>query len=411
MTCEFCGWRVTLAATAMNSWIEALREAIRAEEPAAVTLRRELHRHPDLSGEEGPTAERIRRALGSVASQPVAGTGLLARIGPAGGPAIAIRAELDALPVAEATGVPWSATGTRMHACGHDVHLAALTALCTAARQTALLLPAAILAVFQPREESTPAGGASGALDIVASPEWAAHDVRAVIAAHVQPLLPAGTIAATSGPVNAAVSNFGITITGAGGHAAYPHATHDPVLALSEVVVSLQQAVSRRISPTSAAVLSVGMLRAGTAPGVIPASAQAWGTLRALSPADLDTLETVAAHVAEHVALAHGCQAVTSFDRGEPVLVNNEELTRHARRLLSGSGAVIAPELRSCGADDFAFYAQQHPGLMMFVGVENSDHQPASLHQPTFYPPDEAVFLVADTLLAGFAAACELLDQ
>jgi metal-dependent amidase/aminoacylase/carboxypeptidase family protein len=107
-----------------------------------------------------------------------------------------------------------------------------------------------------------------------------AHDVRAVIAAHVQPLLPAGTIAATSGPVNAAVGNIEITVTGAGGHAAYPHATHDPVLALSEVVVSLQQAVSRRISPTSAAVLSIGMLRAGTAPGVLPAAARAWGTLR-----------------------------------------------------------------------------------------------------------------------------------
>jgi amidohydrolase len=391
----------------MNSWIQALRDAVRAEAPAAVTLRRELHRHPDLSGEEGPTAERVRRALGPVDWQPVAGTGLLARIGPADGPAIAIRAELDALPVAEATGVPWSATGTRMHACGHDVHLAALTALCAAARQTRTPPPAAILAVFQPREESIP----SGALDVVASPEWAAHDVRAAIAAHVQPLLPAGSIAATPGPVNAAVSNIEITITGPGGHAAYPHATHDPVLALSEVVVSVQQAVSRRISPTSAAVLSIGMLRAGTAPGVIPATAQAWGTLRALSPADLDTLETVVAHVAEHVALAHGCQAATSFDRGEPVLVNDEQLTRHARHLLSGSGAGLAPELRSCGADDFAYYAQRHPGLMMFVGVDSSDQRSASLHQPSFYPPDDAVLRVADTLLCGFAAACALLGE
>lgn len=390
----------------MNSWIEALREAVRAGEPAAIALRQELHRHPDLSGAEGPTAERIRHALGPVDSRPVAGTGLLVRIGPPDGPAIAIRAELDALPIAETTGVPWSARGTRMHACGHDVHLAALTALCSAARHAEIPPPAAILAVFQPREESIP----SGALEVVTSPEWEAHDVHAVIAAHVQPMLRTGTIAATPGPVNATVSNIKITITGPGGHAAYPHVTHDPVLALCEVVVSLQQAVSRRISPTSAAVLSIGMLCAGTAPGVIPSSAQAGGTLRALSDADLNTLETVTTQVAEHIALAHGCQASILFDRGEPVLVNDERLARYARTLLSGSGSVIAPELRSCGADDFAYYAERYPGLMMFVGVESSDQRNASLHQPSFYPPDDAVLCVADALLYGFAAACQLLD-
>jgi amidohydrolase len=388
----------------VTEWVAALREATRAEEHAAIALRHELHRHPDLSGNEQATADRIRNALPDVDCQPVAGTGLLARIGRQDGPSIAVRAELDALPVVEATGVPWSSDGPRMHACGHDVHLAALTAICWALQRTPIPAPA-LLAVFQPREESIP----SGALDIVSTPEWAAHDVRAVIGAHVQPLLPARAVAATPGAINAAVCDFHITITGSGGHAAYPHATQDPVLALAEVIVSLQQAVSRRISPTSASVLSTGILQAGSAPGVIPASAYAAGTLRALDPDDMQILRTATEEVAEHVARAHRCQASVSFDQGEPVLVNDEQLALRARDVLTSFGTDLAPDLRSCGADDFAYFAQRYPSLMMFVGVDGG--KATSLHQAAFYPAEEAVLDVADALLGGFAAACQLIES
>lgn len=383
-------------------WAGALRAAVRAELAGAAALRHDLHRHPDLSGSEAATAERVRRALGQVTWQPVAGTGMLVRIGRADGPAVAVRAELDALPVTEATGVPWSAAGERMHACGHDVHLAALTALCRAARCLGAELPVPMLAVFQPREEAYP----SGALDIVSSPEWKAHQVRAAVGAHVQPLLAPGTVAATPGPINAAVCNVSITVTGSGGHAAYPHVTQDPVLAISEIVVSLQQAVSRRISPVNAAVLSIGSLQAGSAPGVIPASARAGGTLRALDPADMRTLREAVTDIAGAVASAHRCEVSVSFELGEPVLANDERLVSGARDLLTRFGAGLAPELRSCGADDFSYYAQAHPALMMFVGTRNiGEGDAVSLHQPAFCPSDDAIADVADALIAGLASA------
>jgi amidohydrolase len=367
-------------------WIDALRAAVRAELPAAASLRHDLHRHPELSGSETATADRVRRALGPLTGHPVARTGLLARIGRQDGPAVAVRAELDALPVTETTGVPWSASGPRMHACGHDVHLAALTALGRAMSRVDTEVPAAMLAVFQPREE-----------------------VRAVIGAHVQPLLGPGIVAATPGPINAAVCNIGITVTGSGGHAAYPHVTQDPVLAISEIVLSLQQVVSRRISPVHAAVLSIGELRAGTAPGVIPPSAYAAGTLRALDPADMVTLRDAATEVTHAIARAHRCAASVSFEPGEPVLANDERLAADTRELLTRFGVTLAQDLRSCGADDFSYYAQAHPGLMMFVGTKNIGQFGAvSLHQPTFCPADDAIADVAEALIAGFGSATRL---
>jgi amidohydrolase len=386
-------------------WIDALRAAVRAELPAAASLRHDLHRHPELSGSEAATAERVRRALGPLTGHPVAGTGLLARIGRQDGPAVAVRAELDALPVTETTGVPWSASGPHMHACGHDVHLAALTALCRAMSRVDTEVPAAMLAVFQPREEADP----SGALDVMSSPEWTRHEVQAVIGAHVQPLLGPGIVAATPGPINAAVCNIGITVTGSGGHAAYPHVTQDPVLAISEIVLSLQQVVSRRISPVHAAVLSIGELRAGTAPGVIPPSAYAAGTLRALDPADMVTLRDAATEVTHAIARAHRCAASVSFEPGEPVLANDERLAADTRELLTRFGVTLAQDLRSCGADDFSYYAQAHPGLMMFVGTKNIGQFGAvSLHQPTFCPADDAIADVAEALIAGFGSATRL---
>jgi amidohydrolase len=388
-----------------DPWVDALRAAVRGELPAAISLRHELHSHPDLSGSEEATAEIVRRALGPVDVASVAGTGMLARIGRADGPVVAVRAELDALPVTELTGVPWSASGPRMHACGHDVHMAALTALCRAVSVPGVGLPLGMLAVFQPREEAYP----SGALDIVSSPEWKGHQVRAVVGAHVQPLLAPGTVAATPGAINAAVCNVEITVTGSGGHAAYPHVTQDPVLAISEIVVSLQQAVSRRISPLHVAVLSISELRAGTAPGVIPTNAQATGTLRVLDPADMRTLRDAVAEITQAVARAHRCEASVSFEIGEPVLVNDERLAAGARELLTRFGVPLAPDLRSCGADDFSYYAQAHPGLMMFVGTRNiGQGEAVSLHQPTFCPSDDAIADVADALLAGIASAAAL---
>ena len=202
---------------------EALRAALARELDDAVRLRHDLHAHPELSGSEHRTAATVAAAIGAADAPPAGGTGRIIRIGPQSGPCVAIRAELDALPVAERTGVPWASRTGAMHACGHDVHLAALAAVARAAR--GVRLPAGLLAVLQPREEASPLG----APDIVASDAFAAQQPYAVVGAHLQHQLPPGTVAAAAGTVNAAADEFEIRVDGTGGHAGYPQLAADPV--------------------------------------------------------------------------------------------------------------------------------------------------------------------------------------
>ncbi len=401
-----------------------LREALAAELPAAIELRHELHANPELGGAEFLTAERVVAALGAgPASRPsaseagssgpalqppldssiveVAGTGRLVRIG-GDGPCIAIRAELDALPLTEQTGAPWASRSGVMHACGHDVHLAALTAFGRAARQLAEAgeLPVPVLAVLQPREEVIP----SGAKDIVASGLLAAQDPTAIIAVHLQHQLPAGTVAAAVGTVNAATDDFEITVSGTGGHAGYPQLAADPVVALCQVIVALQQIVSRRSDPTHAVVISVGMIEAGQAANVIPHAAVARGTLRVLDEADRPRLHALLREVVEHTCLAFGCQGTVTIDQGEPALVNHEGLTMACWPWLRDAGFTVDTSLRSCGADDFSYFTAGAPSLMLFLGTGG----PFSLHHPAFLPGDELVGQAANAMLAGYLAALGL---
>jgi amidohydrolase len=225
-----------------------------------------------------------------------------------------------------------------------------------------------MLAVLQPREEGNP----SGAVDIISSGLLQANQVGAMAAAHVQPLLQAGEVACAPGVVNASADEFFVTMTGRPGHAAYPHLTRDPVLAMAQFVVAVQQLVSRNTDPMQPAVVTVGTLAAGEASNAIPGTATARGTMRAVSAAHRDLLDERLREVAGGVALAHGCTADVRIDRGE--------------------------------ADDFAFYGGVTPSLMLFVGTGG---QPGSgLHTATFLPSDRAVADVADALLAGYLAGC-----
>lgn len=381
----------------------ALRAALDRELADAVRLRHELHAGAELSGSEYRTAARVVAALGEPDAPQVAGTGRLVRIGPAAGPCIAVRAELDALPVVEQTGVPWASSNGAMHACGHDVHLAALTALGRAARSVAELggLPVAMLGVLQPREEAYP----SGAKDIAVAEAFTAQRPAAVIAAHLQHQVPPGTVSAAPGTVNASVDDFEIQVEGTAGHAGYPHLAVDPVPALCQVVLALQQIASRRTDPTHAVVVSVGTLQAGQATNVIPASASARGTLRALDPADRPRLRDALREIAEHTARSYGCQAAVTIEESEPALVNSEPLAAASWPALREAGFAIDTSFRSCGADDFSFYSPVAPILMLFVGSGGT----VTLHHPRFLPPDEAVAQVATVMLAGYLAALTLL--
>lgn len=379
---------------------DRLAGALRAQLPAVTELRHQIHRSPDLGGHEGPTAALVTAALGAP-DAPRVTEGALIEIGAGPGPLVAIRAELDALPVTETTGAPWASVTGAMHACGHDVHMAALVAFGRALQQAGGPRPA--LAVLQPREESLP----SGARDIVASAELAARPVGAFLGVHLHPSLPAGTIAVQGGPVNASADEFTVTITGQPGHAAYPHLARDPVVAAAATVMALQHLISRRINPMHPAVLTVGELRAGTVSNAIPETAVLVGTLRAFDEADRAQLHDTVRQTAGLTAQAYGCSADVSIGLGEPVLRNDDALAAATAPWLARLGLDPSGDMRSCGSDDFAFYNGTFPSLMCFVGV--GDSPVPGLHHPDFLPPDEAIFDVARVMLAGYLGACDVL--
>ncbi|MEV0390853.1 M20 family metallopeptidase [Nonomuraea sp. NPDC050643] len=373
-----------------------LRGALRRELPAAVELRRELHALPQVSGQEGPTLDRVLGALPAGTAERVAGTGAVVRVG-GPGPAVAVRGELDALPITERTGVPWAAVNGAMHACGHDVHLAAVTALARAVAGVTPEHETPLVAVLQPREETFP----SGALDVVASGALERHHVRAMIGAHVQPVLREGVVACTPGPVNASSDEFRVSVQGAEGHAAYPHLTRDPVFAMAQVIVAAQQLASRAADPMVPTVVTFGTVNAGTTPNAIPGEAVARGTLRTMSESWRERLHHRFAQVVQDTARACGCVAEVEILPGEPILVNDPALAVRAAERLREQGWTVNEELRSCGADDFARYGDVAPSLMMFVGVDTA----AGLHSPEFLPDDASVGAVAEALLAGYLAA------
>ena len=386
--------------------LETLLHSLEEELPRALELRERLHMIPEPSHGEHATSGFVAEALRTRSVEPIARTGLLARVGPPG-ESIVVRAELDALPIEEETDSSFAATNGFMHACGHDVHMAALAALFRAAGRSEGSLPKPLAALFQPSEEAYPSGA-----DLVVREGVLEEETGAVVAAHVHPDVPWGSVSVEAGPVNASSDNLHITVEGTGGHAAYPHRVHDPILALSHAVVALQSLVSRRLDPMHAAVFSVGWMRAGSAENVIPGVGEAGGTLRALDPADRQPLRRMACEIVENTARAHGCVARIDVTEGEPATVNDPALAEAALSLLPEAGFQPAPAMRSCGSDDFGFYGRTSPTLMLFVGLKNgSGTQNVPLHHPRFLPSNEAVRAVARAQAVAFTAAATSLDQ
>lgn len=367
-----------------------LRAAIEDELPAAIELRHRLHADPRLSGNETDTANEVVAALKFGEGDVVAGTGRIVQSG--ADARIALRSELDALPITERSGVPWSSSGPVMHACGHDVHLAGLVA---AARALAACdLP--VTAILQPREEGAP----SGAHDVVAEGALDRLGIEAVIGAHVQPRVPAGAMAVTSGLVNASVDEFEIDMTGQVGHAGYPHTVADPLLAVAAAVVNLQQIPARRVDPAAGAVCIVTEVHGGSSANIVPGEAFARGTLRLLRDEDRDTMAATLREIVAHTAGAYGCTATVRIIDGEPALRNDPALAAATAQVLRADGYPIVDDFRSFGADDFAFYCRAVPSLMVFVGVDGP-----GLHNPAFVPTDDTIRSIAAALVAGYLAA------
>jgi len=377
-----------------------LLAGIECELPRAVELRHRLHAHPELAHAEFETSASISAEM-PVACESVAETGLIARVGPAAGAAVAVRAELDGLPISERTDSPFRATGATMHACGHDVHMAALVALARAAHALGESLPAPLLAVFQPSEEAYP----SGAEQLLRP--LAALAPAAMVAAHVHPELPWSAVALDPGTVNASCDAVEITVEGEPSHGAYPHRGRDPILALAHIVVALHAQIGRRIDPIHPATLTVGVLEGGSAENVIPTRAHARGALRAYRPEDRLALRRMVEEVVAGVASAHGCHGALELTPGEPALVNDPAIVARARELLSGAGLAPASEWRSSGSDDFAFFGTLGTPLAMgFVGLAGADgFIPRPLHHPELLIPDDAVGAVARVQAVLYLAA------
>lgn len=371
--------------------------------PQAKALRRAIHADPYIGGFEQPTSDLLSAALDR-RTTPVAGTGFWTRLGPDGA-AVALRSELDALPIVEDTGVAWASGNGSMHACGHDVHMAAAWAVLKAAE--AIDLPVGLLGIFQPREECQP----SGAPDVLSSGLLEDQDVRSVIGAHVQPRVPAGLVSSGIGGVNAAADAFDIVVRGHGGHGAYPHVTIDPVPVLAAIASGLFDLVGRLVDPTRPALISIGRIEAGATHNIIPDSGMLQGIIRTMHESDRRLLHAEVRRFAEHTAAARGATAEVTLLRGDPVLANDHDLVVALDPLLEAVGLPVADEpFRSLGADDFSHFGQHVPIVMMFVGTgeEADTRHDVGLHHAQYLPGEDTIRTVATALAAGYVSGAHL---
>jgi amidohydrolase len=364
-----------------------------------IATRRDLHAHPELGFEERRTsalvAERLGR-LGFTVRSGVGKTGVVAMrdAAPAGGRCVLIRADMDALPIEEANDVPYrSKHPGRMHACGHDGHVA--IGLEVARRLHAASLPGAVKFAFQPAEEIS-----NGAEAMIKDGVLDAPTVNAAFGIHLWNDLPAGTIALMAGPIMASVDEFEITIVGKGGHAAAPHQAIDPVLIAAHVVTALQSLVSRRRNPFEEGVVSVTQLNAGHAFNVIPARADLRGTVRTFGGAFYDAAPALVEQTAQGIARALGAEAEVRYRRLSKALVNDDRMTALMRSV--GEEIVrkerLVDGVRTMGGEDMSFFLARVPGAFAFVGSAPAGRKGSPHHSPTFDIDEESLVIGAELL-------------
>ncbi len=364
-----------------------------------------FHAEPELSGEERRTKERIVRALDELGIPHRTFGDFPAVVGLVGGeragPVVALRADMDALPITEATGLPFSSRFPgRMHACGHDVHLACLLGAGAVLARSPRALRGPVKLLFQPAEEE---GHVGGALPMIERGSMDRPKVDFVVGLHVDPSLPLGKVGWRAGPAMAAADSFRITVHGRGGHASTPQQGPDAILAASEIVTGLQALVSRIRDPCDPVVVSVGSIHGGTRHNILPDSVVLEGTVRTLEPATRDLIERSLRRRVRSIAASLGARATVAYHRGYPALVNPPGPTGTVMRALEvefGRDRVVEVVRPLMGAEDFSRFLERAPGTFLRLGVGVGERR-ASLHSATFAPDERALVIGAATLAAS----------
>ena len=361
-----------------------------------VEKRRAIHRHPELMYEEFETSKLVQNTLSELGiefEKDIAVTGVVGLVGNGEGPCIALRADMDALPIHEEADVEFrSEIDGKMHACGHDCHTAMLLGAAKVLKDNESEINGTVKLIFQPAEE----GGAGGKMmrdqGVLEDP-----DVERIFGLHVSDKLPTGTLASKEGTLLAATSSIKIIVSGNGGHAAMPHLTVDPVVTGSKIVVELQTLVSRELDPLESGVISITMANAGSATNVIPSSMELQGTIRSLTSDGITRLQQRVREVAEGIAMANRCIAEVTFPGNDfPPTVNDGECWELGK---ISAGEILGEERVSemgaiMGGEDFSYYTQVIPGCFSFLGVGNPEIGAVyGVHHPKFKVDEDALSL------------------
>lgn len=388
----------------VESWTPAARRAL----PAMRAWRVAFHREPELSGEEHRTREKIVQALGELGIPSQTFDDFPGVVGLLGadrsGPVVALRADMDGLPVEERTGLPFRSTSPgKMHACGHDVHMASVLGAAMLLSREPRAVRGPVRLLFQPAEEE---GTVGGALPLMERGCLERPKVDYVVGQHVDPAIPLGQVGWGVGPFMAAADYVRIVVRGKGGHASTPQQGPDAVFVASEIVIGLQALASRIRHPADPVVVTIGSVHGGTRHNILPDEVVLEGTVRTVRPATRDVMEAALKRRVRGIAQSLAARASVVYTRGYPPLINPRGPTETVARALEvefGKPNVLEIDMPLLGAEDFARYLEKVPGTFLRLGVGESA-RPASLHSATFAPDERAMVYGAATLAAATAA-------
>jgi amidohydrolase len=362
-----------------------------------VDFRRDLHAHPELSWHEERTTGLVTKRLGEagVHTRPLGTTGLMVDIGSATGPVVALRADLDALPVEDLTDDPWTSTVDGVaHACGHDVHTTGLMGAGLALQSIAADLPGRVRLIFQPAEEIMPGGA------LMAVKAGALVDVSRIFGLHCDPGVNVGQLGLREGPLTGAADSLDVRLTGKGGHTSRPHLTEDLTFALGKLVTELPAVLSRRLDPRAGVSVVWGLVRSGSAMNVIPAVGRAAGTVRMLDAVAWADAESLVRETVHQIVEPYGVTPEVIYVRGVPPVINEHASTvvlGHAIEDVVGEAGHI-PTTQSLGGEDFAWFLEHVPGAMARLGTRTPGGPTYDLHQGDLRVDDRSVAIAAKVL-------------